>query len=89
MFANGVDLPLIDGPGCTEEPCTLAALEAGNTVTAPGSVLADPDRGDFAARRVPGWNAAPAVRFDWSDAPLDAPAWDIELPAPAERPGAA
>lgn len=86
VIANGTDLPLVDGEGCQSEPCTVAALGSANTFTA--VQLADPDRGEFGVAAPPGWRAATIEAFDWSDAPLSAPAWEGTPPAVLDAPGA-
>lgn len=87
VFDNGAALPWIDGPGCQRGTCTVDNVEASNMVAAVR--LADPDRGDVRAEGVSGWLAAPMPTFDWSDAPLGAPAWAMTPPPAVEAPGAA
>lgn len=85
-FDNGTDLPWVDGEGCRSGGCTLEALAAANVATT--VTLADPDAGDYTPAVVRGWSAAAIDAFDWSDAPLGAPAWDVTPPEVGARPGA-
>ena len=86
VFDNGRDLPWVDGNGCRSGSCTLDAVAASNLATAVR--LADPERGDYTPEEVAGWSPATIEAFDWSDAPLGAPAWDVTPPEAGMRPGA-